>query len=267
MTCIIQSTTEHIIHILPLLDIDFHCHMESARNVNESNDTKCQQRFYLSSTPFPTPNTCTINTTKKRAMQRRKDRKESFRTSFSSLLVLIGVLLMVSLMSVAANACSGSTTNPPTSDPLPYGNREQRAAERRGSLGGVVDDLFQNYVNVYEPDMDIGLNVRTDDQRRLEGSDKMPDGCLGKWMDRSCYPKKAVDDWIAGGSAKDNVVATYGFIQNWDMSEVTDMSRLFLAKKTFNSDISKWITSSCLTMERSTYKVVHFNLSPCCFSL
>ena len=56
--------------------------------------------------------------------------------------------------------------------------------------------------------------------------DKMPDGCKGiVWNDRSCVSRKAVDDIIAGGSKKDDVVATYGLIENWDMSQVTDMSQ------------------------------------------
>ena len=48
-----------------------------------------------------------------------------------------------------------------------------------------------------------------------------------------------------------NAVVKYGPIENWDMSEITDMSYLFDQKKTFNSDISKWDVSSTTNMQRS----------------
>ena len=87
---------------------------------------------------------------------------------------------------------------------------------------------------------------------------KMPDGCLGisygsdMEVDRSCNPRKAVDDWIAGGTKKDIVGATYGLIRNWDMSKVTDINHLFNNKKTMNADLSSWNVSSVTTMQSST---------------
>ena len=41
-------------------------------------------------------------------------------------------------------ACTGST-NPPICDPLPNGNGFSDAADRVGSLGGVVDSFTQDY--------------------------------------------------------------------------------------------------------------------------
>ena len=81
---------------------------------------------------------------------------------------------------------------------------------------------------------------------------KMPDDCLGiSWTDRSCVSRKAVDDWIAGGTLKDSVVATYGPIRNWDMSQVTDMSYLFYQKGTLNADLSNWDISNVVTLYES----------------
>ena len=39
--------------------------------------------------------------------------------------------------------------------------------------------------------------------------------------------------------------ATYGHISEWDTSAVTDMSQLFMSKKDFNDDISKWNVDHC----------------------
>ena len=56
--------------------------------------------------------------------------------------------------------------------------------------------------------------------------------------------RKVVYDWIAGGSAKDDVVAKYGEIENWGTSEVTNLAYVFYDQSTFNADISKWVVSS-----------------------
>ena len=49
----------------------------------------------------------------------------------------------------------------------------------------------------------------------------------------------AVNDWIAGDTKKDNVVATYGDIKEWDTSEITRMD-WFMDRSTldFHSHIS-----------------------------
>ena len=104
----------------------------------------------------------------------------------------------------------------------------------------------------------FGLLVLMNSLVKSQAVDNMPDGCKGKnggypTYDRSCYPKKAVDDWIAGGTLKENVVSTYGTIENWIMSDVTDISYLFYFKKTFTADLSKWDVSQVTTMYRSTY--------------
>ena len=39
--------------------------------------------------------------------------------------------------------------------------------------------------------------------------------------------QQAVNDWCDGGSAKSDVQSTYGDINDWDVSQVTDMSSLF----------------------------------------
>ena len=71
----------------------------------------------------------------------------------------------------------------------------------------------------------------------------------------------AVSDWIAGGTLKSSVVATYGPIEDWDVSEVTDMQHVFFGCysactfRSFNSDVSKWDTGSVTRMNSSTCTV------------
>jgi len=45
-----------------------------------------------------------------------------------------------------------------------------------------------------------------------------------------------VNDWISGGISKNSIVAKYGAIENWDLSDVTDLRYVFMAKN--NADIS-----------------------------
>ena len=78
---------------------------------------------------------------------------------------------------------------------------------------------------------------------------KMPDGCKGKTgTDRTCYPRKAVDELNADGSGTHS---KYGPVAEWDMSLVTDLSYAFSTKGSFNGDISKWQTQNVKSMRGS----------------
>ena len=97
---------------------------------------------------------------------------------------------------------------------------------------------------------------------------KMPDGCKGiRWNIRSCYPRKAVDDYLqdyrdnsgnvvstpSTAGTKSEVLTTYGPMEDWDMSQVTDLSYLFYLKQTSNADLSNWNVSRVTTMKSSKY--------------
>lgn len=82
----------------------------------------------------------------------------------------------------------------------------------------------------------------------------------------------AVDAHIAGGGAKDEVEAKYGIIEDWDVSRVTSMFRLFHAKSIvpteygrnpgaagFNADISKWDVSRVTSMAEMFQGAESFN--------
>ena len=51
----------------------------------------------------------------------------------------------------------------------------------------------------------------------------------------------------------------YGHISDWDVSSVTDMSRLFCAKNLFNDDISRWDVSSVTNMKSMFANTRKFN--------
>jgi surface protein len=178
-------------------------------------------------------------------IQRKKTRKKSYRTGFSSLLVLVGVLSMVGMMFGAANACSGST-NPPICDPLPNGNGVgSPAASRAGSLGGVVDDLYQDYQG------GIG-NKPVGSMSTAEAIAKH--GPIDTWdtsqvtnMRYVFYGKKNINPDI----------------RKWRVESVVDMKSMFQSTNSFNIDLSGWIVSSVTTMRQMFYKATAYTQVLC----
>ena len=70
--------------------------------------------------------------------------------------------------------------------------------------------------------------------------------------------RKAVKDYIEDGPKKKAVIETYGKIENWDTSRVTDMSYLFKSTK-INEDISNWDVSNVTDMAGMFAYAVSFN--------
>ena len=87
----------------------------------------------------------------------------------------------------------------------------------------------------------------------VEGFAKLPngDGALSSDTGNAGTLRRAVSDWIAGGALKSTVVATYGPIEDWDVSEVTNMKYVFYNFGGFNADLSKWNTGAVTTMQSS----------------
>ena len=50
--------------------------------------------------------------------------------------------------------------------------------------------------------------------------------------------KRAVRDYLNGGARKQRVVTKYGEIRNWDVSNVTNMYRMFDAARSFNQPLN-----------------------------
>ena len=147
--------------------------------------------------------------------------------------VLIQLLLLKVVDSTessnAVNACSGAT-NPPTCDPLPNGSGEERTDYggvylRLGTLGGVVDDFYQDY-------------------RGNAG------GVWGSYL--SSKPINSM--------STSEVIAKYGSIETWDTSQVTNMACVFKYKKNINPDIRKWNVSSVVDMEQMFMETNSFNI-------
>ena len=78
----------------------------------------------------------------------------------------------------------------------------------------------------------------------------------------------AVKDYRKDGKKKTDIIKRYGKMEDWNTSEVTDMSRLFADWDTskvsqsdvyFNEDISDWDTSKVTTMKHMFYCAVRFN--------
>ena len=59
--------------------------------------------------------------------------------------------------------------------------------------------------------------------------------------------QEAVDMWCKD-ETREEAESKYGHISYWDVSQITNMTRLFYDKKTFNEDISRWNVSKVSKM-------------------
>jgi hypothetical protein len=75
----------------------------------------------------------------------------------------------------------------------------------------------------------------------------------GPLPDDNAVLKQAVADWLVGsGAAYDTVLANYGAVSEWDVSQVQDFSQVFgadAARNTFDEDVGGWDTSAATSME------------------
>ncbi len=85
------------------------------------------------------------------------------------------------------------------------------------------------------------------------------------WYERNGSPFKpttktelqaAVNLWVADNAT---ALSTYGLINTWDVTLITDMSELFKDKTTFNDDISGWDVSNVATMREMFRSAKSFN--------
>ena len=89
------------------------------------------------------------------------------------------------------------------------------------------------------------------------GSAALPDG-TGTASSPGTGLRKVVSDWIGGGDLKNTVITTYGSIEDWQVSGVTNLKYVFYYKTTFNADLSKWNVAAVTTLYGSTYNSTSF---------
>ena len=70
---------------------------------------------------------------------------------------------------------------------------------------------------------------------------------------------QAITDILAQDPNGDHNLAPYGKIQDWDVSQVTDMSEAFKGKSSFNGDISSWDVSNVTNMKSMFENATAFN--------
>jgi len=92
----------------------------------------------------------------------------------------------------------------------------------------------------------------------VQGFAKLPDGDGSTSATGNAGTlRRAVSDWIAGGASRSTVVATYGPIQDWDVSDVNHLGGVFYGVgdvtffQSFNADISKWNVGAVHNMKNS----------------
>ena len=71
--------------------------------------------------------------------------------------------------------------------------------------------------------------------------------------------RRAVQDYLAGGARKEDIVKKYGEINNWDVSNVTDMRAMFAGARSFNQPLNKWNVSKVTRMSYMFEDAESFN--------
>ena len=70
---------------------------------------------------------------------------------------------------------------------------------------------------------------------------------------------QAVRDYLGGGARKKDIVDKYGEISNWDVSNVTNMSRMFRNATSFNQPLNNWDVSNVTSMNYMFRGATSFN--------
>jgi len=83
------------------------------------------------------------------------------------------------------------------------------------------------------------------------------DEYIPKLNDKTIH--QAVKNYLSDENLKQQVINSYGTIDNWDVSQVTDMNSLFKTHEDFNEDISNWNVSNVQNMEDMFCNAISFN--------
>ena len=70
---------------------------------------------------------------------------------------------------------------------------------------------------------------------------------------------RAVQDYLAGGDRKKDIVGKYGEISNWDVSKVTNMEDMFRNASSFNQPLNNWNVSNVTVIGAMFCEASSFN--------
>ena len=115
-----------------------------------------------------------------------------------------------------------------------------------------------NKTNVIPKNSQRDLTLSSDDIIRLrETVGKFKKGEKHYCNDCDTGLRKVVSDWL-NLTLRSSVAVKYGSIEDWDLSEVTNLKCIFYRLLNFNADISKWRTSGVTTLQGSENHQYHF---------
>jgi len=93
----------------------------------------------------------------------------------------------------------------------------------------------------------------------VDGYAKLPDGDGHTGTTGTAGTlRRVVSNWIAGGTSRSTVETTYGPIEDWDTSDVSNLNNVFHGVsstpfRNFNADLSNWNLSGVTSMRSSKY--------------
>jgi hypothetical protein len=93
----------------------------------------------------------------------------------------------------------------------------------------------------------------------VDGYAKLPDGDGHTGTTGTAGTlRRVVSNWIAGGTSRSTVETTYGPIEDWDTSDVSNLNNVFhgfasTPFRNFNADLSNWNLSGVTSMRSSKY--------------
>ena len=71
--------------------------------------------------------------------------------------------------------------------------------------------------------------------------------------------RRAVEDYLAGGARKRDIVQKYGGIGGWNVSNVTNMCCMFAGAMSFNQPLNDWDVSNVTEMSEMFESATSFN--------
>jgi surface protein len=94
----------------------------------------------------------------------------------------------------------------------------------------------------------------------VAGTDPLLDDGYGINVNSDRPPAVVINWFEPGTNQQTTVYQKYGLIENWDMSQITNLQSFFKDSSSFNSDISKWTLDKVTKLEGMFYGAAAFNI-------